>query len=113
MPTLSETLQGTPPVPSLFLLPTVSPPAFPVPLALLPYQIHAHKPWAQDLLLKTVPKQFSKEAVKREAGVGWGYKICSPCLNQSSSAKIHLTLWDRLWNPSLKFSLIRIISQNH
>lgn len=64
-----ETLQGTPPVPSLFLLPTVSPPAFPVPLEPLPYQIHAHKPWAQDLLLKTVPKKFSKEAVKREVGV--------------------------------------------
>ena len=90
----------------------------PIPLEALPYQIHVHKPWAQDLFLKTIPKQFSKEAEKREAGVGWGgvgwgCKICSPCLNQSNSAKIHLTLWDCLWNPPLKFALIRIIFQNH
>lgn len=113
MPTLAATLQGTPPVLSLFLLPIVSPPAFPVPLEALPYQIHVHKPWAQGLLLKTIPKQFSKEAEKREAGVGWGCKTYSPYLNQSNSAKIHLTLWDCLWNPSLKFALIRIIFQNH
>ena len=42
----------------------------PIPLEALPYQIHVHKPWAQDLFLKTIPKQFSKEAEKREAGVG-------------------------------------------